>query len=180
MIRKMCVLVAFTSLLFGAAGCSGSDDGDDDEFFASEVTDMRLDKDVIREGEDTVLKVRFRYDNSDVFNDDQPVVVTLVLPPGVNYIRDSSELDTIFGDKSIGADVFDCDSGETVVVYDLDEDDLDVAENQSGGADAELTLTIIGEGRQPLAAIQGRADTFSPRVCNTTFIADAQTGITVE
>ena len=130
--------IAITFLM--GVGCGGDAfDGDDDVG----VIRVRADDEVVRVGDETVIRIRFEFSSDDVFNDDDDVFLVVRLPREVTFRNDSSEIQSFFGDEDVDAIVTRCDdTGETFLSYRLDDNDLDRAEDPSGDADAELAFTV--------------------------------------
>jgi hypothetical protein len=165
----------------GIAACGG---GDDDTFFGrgtTEVREISLDEDVINRGEGTVMRVNFSFDENEVLFDERNVSLVVKLPAGLAFREDSSEIDGPgSNDEGVEPQIFQCRSGETYLLFDMDRFDLDNASAPDDGADAQMKLTVDGIAAGANLVIEARAD--EGRIsfgCGTMFIPDEQALITV-
>ncbi len=169
-------LLCATALLL--SGCSGSDD--DNSGISARVIDLLLDDDTIRVGEGSVLRSYFSFSSDRVFDDGANVVVVVRLPNGVTFRDGSAEIQRPLDDDSVGAQITNCPTGEQFLLFDLDSNDLDAAENPSGDADAELSLTVDGVAETTAVDIQviARENTVNFQ-CGAPFAADRAVSIVV-
>jgi hypothetical protein len=173
-------IAAILGCLVVTAGCGG--DGDDDQDDTDDtinVTRVDFENGAISNGEQSVVSVDFSYDAEEVFEDGVHAMIVVKLPPQLQYLPESSEIDGIGTDEGVGAQVTTCSTtGETYLLYDLDENDLDLAENPDGDADARLTLTVtaVAPGN---ATIVARGDLTGLFACDVSFAADAGGSITI-
>lgn len=158
-------------------GCS--DEDEDDTIDASGVVSLELDESVLTVFEKTVLQVDFTFSSDRVFDNGENVVIAIILPDGILYEEGSAELDTIFGDDGIGPQVSICPTGETLLVFDMDNFDLNDLENPSGDADGRLTMIVQGLRPVPLSTIEARGDDNASFRCGQLFIPDQQVAIGV-
>lgn len=173
--RILGLLLSTTALAMSGCGGSGDSGG-------GTIDSMTLEQSVIAVGGATVIDVDFSYDAGNVFDNDARVILHVLLPAGVGFRSGSAEVDTVGGnDISASANVTNCaSSGETLVTFDLDEDELLGALNPGGDADATLTFTVDGIAATQ-GVIQGRADdTADSTICGQPFTADATAFITVQ
>lgn len=169
------VILGFTPCIF--VGCA--DEDEDDSIDSSQVVSLELDENLLTILEKTVLQVDFTFSSDGVFDDGENVVLAVKLPDGILYVEGSAELDTIFGDDGIGAQVSFCSTGETFLVFDMDNFDLNDLENPEGNADGRLTLTVQGLAPIPISAIEARADDNATFRCEQLFVPDQQVAIGV-
>ena len=156
-------------------GCGG---GDDEDFFFDDagVDDIDVDDSTIHAGGSTIVRVNFSYSASDVFENNERIVVVVRLPPELRYREGTAEIQTTFGsDDEVDPQGGICsDSGETFLVFDLDDRDLSDAENPGGDADAQLSLTVdalVPGGNVVIdATARERSVAFS---CGQSFFSDA-------
>lgn len=137
-------IITISLLAFATISCGG---GDDDPFFFddgdTEVEDIFTDDNNLRVGEATVVRTRFSFDNEDVFGDDESVSVIVRLPSELRFRLATAEIQEVGSDDNeVGAQVFNCPTGEQYLLFELDDNDLSGAEDPSGDADAELSLTV--------------------------------------
>lgn len=148
-LRKLLVLgIVLSGALL--AGCG--DDNDDESDGGAVTTSITLDPSVLGLADATIAAVQFSFSSDDVFDDDRNVALAVLLPSSLRYRNGSSEIQRPIDDRNVEPQVTFCADGSTLLVYDLDEDDLFDAENPGGNADAELRFT---------ADAQAMAGTFS-------------------
>lgn len=180
--KELMQVILVLGLAVCGAGC-GDDDDDDDNGIRPEsrVVNIFLDKSVIPVGDTAVVNVDVTFDSDSVFDDNENVVVVVQLPNGIAYVNDSSEIQGITGDSGVGAQVTNCAStGEAFLLYDLDENDLDTAENPDGDADARISFTIQGAASTGPQTIQANAgDNAVIFTCGQPFASDAQAAVAV-
>lgn len=170
--------------LAGAAcivsGC-GSDNDDSSGPLDVQVVDVGIEQSVLIVGEASVIDVEFSFDAGQVFDDGRTVDVLVLLPAGVAFREGSSEIDVVGGDDDdVGAQVLSCPTtGETYLLFSLDENDLDVAENPDGNADARLTLTVDAVA-PTVTSIGARADEVAIFACGGPFVADAAVALQIQ
>ena len=172
MILKRALLAFSACSMFLFCSCGGSG-GDDTNFLSAHVVDIQAVDDSLEVGEGTVVAVDFTFDPFLVFDDGRNVVVTVRLPEGLDYRDNTSEVDGESADREIGAQVTFCpNSGETFLVYDMDDVDLEGAQNPPGEALARLTLTVDAIGRTSDGVV-ARADSDIPDdICSRDFFGD--------
>ncbi len=163
----------FLFLLFFVA-CG---DGDED---VTEVVRLSVDDSLIGVEEDVVVRAGISFSRDDVFRDNDEINLIVRLPQEVFFIRGTSEVQGSFDDEDIGAQIFSCPDGETVLVFELDENDLRFADNPSGDSDAEISFTIGGSAPLDAGIISAIAvDTIFFSACEDTVLFNAQTQLTV-
>ena len=175
--RGSAVLISLSALAL--ASCGDSDDIFDNDDSA-EVEDLRLDDSTLSLGEATVLRTEFSYSSDGLFNDGERAVVVIRLPQEVRFREGSSEIQRPIDDNSTGAQVVDCDSGEQYLLFDLDDNDLARAENPSGDADAELSLTVdsVAAGSQVIISARARENSVFFQ-CGQPFDSDRDVVLTI-
>lgn len=174
-------LVAVAFMLVSIAGCSSSDDDDENGFLSASIVDMSVDDDVISVGDKTVMTLDFTYSADAVFEDEMNVVVVIRLPDSLQVVEGTSELEGNFSDEEVGPEQVGCnDSGDTLVLFDLDENDLRSAANPSGDADARLKLTLRGvrAGENLTVRAKARGGEID-NGCSDQFLEDFDTTVTV-
>jgi len=173
-------LTLFCIALLGLfAGCSGSDD--ENSGLAAQVTSLELNDNLIFVGDGTVLETAFSFSSSLVFDDNVNVEVVVRIPEGAEFRGGTAEIQVPAADNDVGAQIFNCtDTGEQFLVFDLDENELLLAENPSGDADAELTLTIDAISAGTDLPIQAAASSSGVRfTCGEPLAFDQQTFLTI-
>ena len=135
------LFLSISLLALATISCGG---GDDFPFFDNdtEVKDISVDDRSLNIGQGTVVRTKFSFDENDVFSDDDNVSVVIRLPEQLKFRLNTAEIQESGEDEEVGAQVFNCPTGEQYLLFDLDENDLSGAEDPSGDADAELTLTV--------------------------------------
>jgi len=178
---KACrVGLAFAAGVVGIVGCS-----DDDNFTGggvTEVVEITADDSSIPVGGGTVVRFNFSFDQNDVFFDDGEVNLVVKLPAELSYRDNSAEIDRPGSrDKDTDPRVRRCLDGESFLSFTFDESDLDDADVPFDGGDASLKLTVDGERRGGLVAIEAAADDgVVPFGCSQSFIPEEQEIISVE
>lgn len=179
---RFAALLALSCL--SVAGCNSDSDDDDDFFNSARVVDLALQDSTIRVGEGTVVAVNFSFDASRVFNDGDSVIVVVRLPAELEYRDGTAEIDGLGGeDDGVGAQVVRCGNlGESYLIFDMDEFDLDQAENPSGDGDAVLTLTVDGIDPLQFGTIEAAAngETSPLFTCGGSFASDEEVSLSVE
>lgn len=170
--------LVFAIIMFLLCSCGSSDD---DNGTGAEVTDLAVGSTSLQLGEQTVVAVKFTYSADDIFDNGENVVVVVKLPNGVSLVEGTSEVDSIFGDEEVTPSVNVCkQTGESFVIYDLDESDLDLASNPDGDADAKLNFTIRGvRTTDGEVLLEARAENNSVLYTCDQFSSDAQIALTV-
>lgn len=143
------------------------------------VVDIFLEDSTIDVGDATVVRVDFRFDSSAVLDDGDNVRLVVRLPEGIQFRDGTAELVTLFGDDRIGAQVTNCSlSGESYLLFDMDEFDLDDVADIDGEADARLKLTIDAVARTGVEAIGATANNSQvPFSCGDFFVAEEATAV---
>lgn len=125
---------------------------------STEVVDLFADDESLNNGESTVLRARFSFSDDDVFNDDNIVAVVFQIPNELRFRLGTAEIQASIGDDNdIGAQITDCPGGEQYLLFELDDNDLIDAEDPSGEAKAELTLTLDSANTSVGALVQAFA-----------------------
>lgn len=167
----MKIALPFTVLAVVLAGVSGCD-GDSGGGGSASVTDIIVESGTIAPGAGSVVRVEFSFSSDDVFDDDDNVALAVQLPATVRFLVGSAEIQRAIEDNDVAPQVQSCADGSTVLVFDLDEDDLADASNPGGNADAILTLTVTG-------AVSGGPNSIFAGADENTITADC-TGIDAE
>ena len=170
------------ALCSGFAACGGDSDDDDNGLFTARVTQVFFDDAVIAVGEGTVVHVEFSFDASEVFDDGQPVRVAVHLPAQTAFRSGTAEIQgPADADDDVGAQVFGCGANaESFLLFDLNEDDLDLAENPNGDADAALTFIVDGVSPVSGGVVEAKASVVQPSfACGQPFSSDQSALITI-
>lgn len=165
----------------GVAGCGGDGNDDDDDFGeVAAVVDVGVDDGNIRVGDATISRVGFTFSPDEVFNDRRTVVIVVAVGPGLRYREGTAEIQGDGGDEQIGARVSRCGDGTSFLEFEVDDDDLDFADDPGGDADAELTFTLDAVSLEGLVNVEARASYDSIFYsCDTQFLADATTFVNI-
>lgn len=170
-------------LALAMTGCGDDDDDEDGGGFndPASVVNLTIDKGILARGEQAVVTVETTFDAENIFDDGSNLVIVVRLPNGVVYVGETSEIDTIVDDRGVGAQVTTCaGTGETFLLYDLDENDLDSAENPGGDADMRLTLTVQGAATTGPVTIDAAAEENTQFfACGQPFSAERQAAVSV-
>lgn len=139
-----------------------------------------LDSSVLNVGQSSVATLEFSFKADEVFNHGENVAITVRLPAGVGFHPESGEIDLPGGsDESVGNQVTNCGgTGESYVVFNLGRQDLLLAVNPDGDADARLTFTVDGISAVN-SSMDARAADDSAFTCGQTFVADVSAAVQV-
>jgi hypothetical protein len=117
--------------------------GDSNDSTLAKVLTLRIKNSSLSRGEKSLVDVDFSFAESTVFDDDRSVVIAVKLPQGVSYLRGSGKVDSNVSDDDVDPLPFPCAfDGGTLLVFDLDDQDLRNADSPSGEADGRLKLEI--------------------------------------
>lgn len=180
-LRQSLRFTLMSIIALGLVGCGGDDD-DDDDFTGenAEVVELGAEDTSLRVGDATVVRTDITFSDDEVFNDNRSVVVVVKLPAGLRFREGTAEVQGSGGDEQIGARVSRCSNGETFVEFEVDDDDLDFAENPDGDADGRITFTVDAVSVQGLVNIEGRAGYDSLfYTCDQQFLSDTATIISI-
>lgn len=173
---------SFSLIVLSLAACGGSD-GDDSGpgLGTAGVVSLELDDNLIEVGDGTVLRVGFSFSSSRVFDDNENVEVVVRVPEEASFRLGTAEIQVPASDNAVGAQITNCvATGEQFLLFDLDENDLALAENPSGDADAELSLTIDGDQAGESLSVQAAASSEGvPFSCGAPFPAQAEVTLSV-
>jgi len=173
-----------TSLLLSGPltliSCGSSGDSNDNTL--ARVLDLQLENPSLSRGEKSLLDVDFSFAESRVFDDKRNVVVAVKLPKGVTYLKGSGRVDSAVRDDDVDPLPYPCAfDGGSLLVFDLDSQDLSGADSPPGEADGRLKLEV--------QAVQGGAGTGNIEAragydlvigsCDASFLGDEFTQVTV-
>lgn len=147
----MMIAVAMACLL-PACGGLGSDDTD------ARVRSLTIARTTIAVGERRGIDLDFQFSRDDIFDDGDDLLISVVLPPSVEFIEDSGRIDGLIDDEDVDPVVALCEDGRSLLFFDLDDDELRGAEDPGGKSDARLEFDIIGVSPSAGANIEARAD----------------------
>jgi hypothetical protein len=161
-------------------GCS--DDNSFDGGGVTEVVEIAAENSSIPLGEGTVIRINFLFDEFDVFDDGGQVNLVVKLPRQLSYLDESAEIDRSGSrDRDVDPRVRQCPNGDTFLLFELGESQLEGAENPFDGGDAQLKLTVNGEKRGDMISIEAAADESSvPFSCSRDFLFDERGIVSVE
>ncbi len=168
------ILSALCLTFFSLSGCG---DGDSRyEGGVTEVLEIDSEDSTIPLGGGSVVRVNFAFDQFEVFSDDGQVSLVLKFPRQLSYRNNSAEIDKAGSrDRDVDPKVRRCPNGDTYLVFTLGESQLEDAEPPFDAGDAQLKLTLDGERRGEMVAIEGAADDdFVPFSCVSDFGFDEQ------
>lgn len=172
--RIISILLVSALLFYGA--CSDAFHDDDAE---AEVKSITIGDSMIPRGEKRGIVLNLRYSEDDVFDDNDDVVVALVLPTELIYTEDSANIEGVFDDEGLNPIRIFCDDGSTLLIFNIDEDDLRGAQEPSS-ADARLRLEVTAVSLTSGANIEARADYNSTvAICGIPITAQASLVISV-
>ncbi len=175
LIKKLFV----TTTLITACACGG---GSDSAFSGgANVVKISMRDSSLSRGDGTVVSVDFAYD-ADTLYEGEDLVLVVKLPKEVEYRDGTAEVDGVVEDDKVGIQILNCaESGESYIVFDLDKNDLDTADDPSGDADARVKFTIDTKAATLHSFIGARSEFkgvfFS---CSQVFISDSQTTFSIE
>lgn len=175
-------LMTFLALISSASliACGSNDDGDSTH--SSRVVSLNADRNPVTAAEGSIVSVDFSFSSDEVFDDGQNVVVVVHIPQELTFREGTSEVDSSTGeDRDVGPQGFNCGALGTYFLFDLDSDDLALADNPSGDADGRLKFTVDTVSATPTAQIQAIARNntvgFS---CESGFTPDAILNLTTQ
>lgn len=169
-----CALILISSS-FSACG------GDSDDDVVARVVDMFLDDRSISVGEETVLRIQFRFSEDRVFDDRDGIYLVIQVPAELSFREDSAEIQNDFNDEDVSPLITDCGEGqEKYLRFRFDDEDLRNAGDPSGSADAELALTLDAAQAAELVVISAvAADSEIPFGCEQAFLSDRETSMRI-
>ncbi len=155
---------------------------DSEDFFGdTQVETLSVNDSTIQLGEGTVLAVEFSFDENRVLSGGKNVRLVVKLPAELRYRDETAEIEEDFSDRKIGAQVTRCAAtGESYLLFDMDDNDLENASTPGNGADAKLKLTIDGISRAQFTVVAAQAREATPLfACGENFISDEQIAVSV-
>ena len=165
--------LVFLTILATLISCGGNSE-------RTEVEDISIGNGNLTLGAKTVVGVEFSFDDYQVFNSADNIFLSVRLPNGVDFDAGSAEIQGAFGDEDIEPDVRVCDNGQTILIFDLDDNDLDRASDPSGEADAKVNFSVVGEKSVSSANIEASAGKARPIIsCSDNFLSQKVEGIKV-
>lgn len=168
--RISVIFVSLISLVF-VCGCGG---GGSDDY---SIVDFQVNDHTLTVNADTVATVDFEYNEEDVLTRQDNVVVSLRLPANIAYRSGTAELKGIFDDITVNPQIVSCDDDSVVLVFDMDDNDLRLAETRDGYARMNLSIRGITVG---VAQLMARADNSSFIVdCSASFNAQGEQTLTI-
>ena len=174
---KVCFAFLATASLIA---CGSNDDGDSNH--SSRVISLNADTNPVTAANGSIVSVDFSFSSDEVFDDGQNVVVVVHIPQELTFREGTSEVDSNTGeDRDVGPQGFNCGALGTYFLFDLDSDDLALANNPSGDADGRLNFTVDTVSASPSVQIQAIARNntvgFS---CESGFTPDAVLNLTTQ
>jgi hypothetical protein len=162
------------------AGCA--DDNEFDGGGVTEVVEIAAENSSIALGESTVIRINFLFDEFDVLDDGGQVNLVVKLPRQLSYLDDSAEIDKPGSrDRDVDPRVRACPNGDSFLVFELGESQLEGAEPPFDGGDAQLKFTVNGEKRGEMVGIEAAADESTVAYsCSREFLFDEQEIVSVE
>lgn len=124
------------------AGCGGSDE-DDDIGTNAVVVEVSGNPSVINVTQASILSTKFSFSSSDLFDEGDDIQVVVALPPQLRFRAGTAEIQRPIDDNDVNPDQeLVCPDGSSFLRFTFGRSDLFDADNPSGDADAELTLTV--------------------------------------
>jgi hypothetical protein len=173
-------LMSLCVCTLGILGCAEDDDFDGGGI--TQVVEIVADNSSIPLGEGSVIRVNFLFDEFDVLDDGGQVNLVVKLPRQLSYLDNSAEIDKPGSrDRDVDPRVRKCPNGDSYLLFDLGESQLEGAESPYDGGDAQLKFTVDGERRGEMISIQAAADESAvPYSCSREFLFDEQEIVSVE
>jgi hypothetical protein len=173
---KTLMTLLLSTLIFAPLFGCGADDDD----IVARVVDLFLDDRRLSTGDSTVLRAQFVFSSDRVFGDNDDIFLVVQVPPELSFREGSAEVQGRF-DEDVSPRITDCGPGqETYLRFRLDDEDLAIASNPSGSADAELALTLDAQIPGAVIVISAAADNDEiPFDCGEPFLFDRQVSMEI-
>jgi len=159
--------------------CGGNDDGNSHE--SARVVSLDSDTNPVG-ASGAIISVNVSFSSDEVFDNGENVVVVLHLPPQLALRGGTAEIDSTTGeDRDVGAQGLNCGAEGIYYLFDLDSDDLALADNPSGDADAKLKFTVDRVSAAGAVTIAGIARNNSVSfACGSSFPPDSVLTLTTQ
>lgn len=173
-----CYLLLLCYVLLPLVSCNTTDD---DEYSEAVVVDLGLSDSLIKIGEKSVLSIEFSFSANSVLQDGERVVIAAKLAPELSYETGTAEIKGMFGDNKVSPEITLCkESGETILLFELDGKDLSTASNPDGDADARLNLIVKAKKAGAAVPIEVKAANNTLLAgCGVDFNPDRAVSITI-
>lgn len=147
----------------------------------TEVTEVYTANSTIELLEPAIFEINFDYNYNDVFDDGDTVSLVVKVPPQLEYLKNSAELNEWgSNDQYVNPFARKCADGTTYLAFVFDDNDLDNAYSPDN-ADAQLSITLVGVRRGQEVTVEATASSDNvPYGCREDFTADDSETIEVQ